>query len=821
MADIMPGRGPRSTIAVIAAVMVLMAPTMLLAMDPTRDEGAAGGAGVPNVPTVPTPFLPEGVSIPATWYPYLKPPPESRLHPDIGSSTDAWLRVIIQFHGTPTARDLEYLGVRDVQVRINYSALPAVAAVGPREGILALADLGSVRFVEIDEVAVRDMEVSTSVINASRVWSTEVVVSGRHRGPITGSGITCCVVDTGIDAGHPDLDYGDKTLFNMHYDGVNWAEMENSDLSIGHGTHVAGTVAGNGDASAGARRGVAPGGNLIGLSAGNIETEGNYLKCLDWVYLNSRPGFSPYNIKLATNSWHTTVGEYDPNSALSQVIEKLAFENNVLTTWSAGNDGRDDPEGTGITTSQQGTTPVAIMCAAYEHDGSAAAEFTSRGQVGLNHTYPDVGGPGVRIWSCSARRTVISGGTYVGGNTNPYYLAISGTSMSTPHVAGLVALIFQAAPGAGISAIHEDYSGDDPEGWYSNPLTLVHDVELILEATATKLPSTPDHGVPVPDNSTGWGGRPIDYVQGYGNVNADMAVGLALTLQRLRDLNPGRYISVHHALRTYEDAVTRREATMETDRMAASWSGEFSRYNDQRGGFSAVNQTKTVFVPLGATEAVVDLLYASVDTTDWSAGDLWFTIDYGEDGSVDYTSSQTPSLSGARHVSIPVSGDNAGRNWLFDIAGRGVKRLRPLVERSYMELRMEYEMSVEVVMDTAGNATAGGAYVAHEDYRAGAVMYSFVGGSSSYSGGNVTMVASFYDMDNIEFIPGREHGGSSGSDALSQLWAIVAVGIMGIILFALIRRYDLRKKKEGGKGRPDEGASDGGGAEVEEMTGDE
>ena len=41
---------------------------------------------------------------------------------------------------------------------------------------------------------------------------------------------------------------------------------------------------------------------------------------------------------------------------------------------SAGNDGRDDPEGAGITTSQQGATPVAIMCAAYEHDGAAAGD---------------------------------------------------------------------------------------------------------------------------------------------------------------------------------------------------------------------------------------------------------------------------------------------------------------------------------------------------------------------------------------------------------------------------------------------------------------
>ncbi|MEE8384428.1 MAG: S8 family serine peptidase, partial [Dehalococcoidia bacterium] len=394
------------------------------------------------------------------------------------------------------------------------------------------------------------------------------------------------VVDTGIDASHPDLDYGTKTLFNLRSDSGDgpYYENENSDLGYGHGTHVAGTVAGNGDASAGARRGVAPGGNLIGITI-DTDNSAGYINALDWVWQNSRHGNNPHNIRLLTNSWNSTVEEYDPQKALIELINVISYENNVVSTWSAGNDGRNDPEGDALTTSGQGNTPVGIMCAAYERDGSGVADFSSRGKRGDTHTYPDVGAPGVSIWSCSARRTIISGGSYVGGNDNPYYLAISGTSMSTPHVAGLVALLWQAAPSLKISDKHEDHSGE-PGDWFNRSDTRIHEIEWIIESTATFLQGTGlgGNGVPERDEALdgrGVDGEPIDYVQGYGIVNAEKAVAVALTLEQLRMDNPDVGITVADALAEYEMSQETGEREVPTDTLYASWEGEWSRFNGE------------------------------------------------------------------------------------------------------------------------------------------------------------------------------------------------------------------------------------------------
>ncbi|NIP34680.1 MAG: S8 family serine peptidase, partial [Thermoplasmata archaeon] len=401
---------------------------------------------------------------------------------------DETVDVIVQFREGTDDGDRALLERLGLQLVHQWSGVDACHVRGPVGAVWRLVDSGSTWYVEPVLPLVLDMEVGTRVINASKVWSTYVQQSlGTASEPIDGRGVTCVVVDTGIDASHPDLDYGTKTLFNLRSDSGDgpYYEIENSDLGYGHGTHVAGTVAGNGDASAGARRGVAPGANLIGITI-DTDNSAGYINAMDWIWTNSRPGNNPHNIRLHTNSWHSTVEEYDPQKALIVLINAISFENNVVSTWSAGNDGRQDPEGNELTTSGQGNTPVGIMCAAYERDGSGVAEFSSRGKRGDTHTYPDVGAPGVQIWSCSARRTIISGGSYVGGNENPYYLAISGTSMSTPHVAGLVALLWQAAPSLKISDKHEDHSGD-PGDWFDRDDTRIHEIEWIIEATATYL----------------------------------------------------------------------------------------------------------------------------------------------------------------------------------------------------------------------------------------------------------------------------------------------------------------------------------------------
>ncbi|MFO8051613.1 MAG: S8 family serine peptidase [Thermoplasmatota archaeon] len=640
------------------------------------------------------------------------PDPLSKISPDIDEHIaleDGTISLIVQFRDGPLERDRRFLEGLGFMIRRTFKAVPGISVQGP-DGLLdSIVKNDRVTYVENNDPVVHDMEMGTHVINATQVWASVIDRPGGVGDPIDGEGVTVCVVDTGIDSGHPDLDYRTKTVKNLYDAGNgNWVEMENTDTNYGHGTHVAGTVAGNGDASAGARRGVAPGANLIGLTVSvpeeaTSDLEDGYIQGLEWVYEHSRPGSNPHNIRVVTNSWHSTVKEYDPDTMLTKMIEKITFENNVVSTWSAGNDGREDPEGNELTTSGQGNTPVAIMVGAYERDGSAITDFSSRGRVGANHTYPDIGAPGRSIWSTSARRTVISGGTYLGGNTNPYYLAISGTSMSTPHVAGLAALLWQAAPSLRMSELHEDYSGPDPEGWYSDPNTRIHEIEWIMEASARFLPPTDENGnVGGDTNSTGWGGKPIDYVQGYGLVDARRAVGIALTLQRLRTMcQDPTAITVLDALKAYDEQGIQGTMTFNSTRAEVSWSGEFSRYNDQSmNPLSLVNQTKYVPVPVGATGALVTMTYSGLDTTLFQAADLAFTIDVDGDGSIDHQSDLAVLGGGIDQMEIKVNSEGP---WTFDIIGRGLKIPRPLQGTNYVELRVEYDISVTFDLDVNGS----------------------------------------------------------------------------------------------------------------------
>ncbi len=662
-----------------------------------------------------------------------------------------YLEVIVQFQDTIQPRDLDFVKNLGLEIINRYHAMPALHLNGTVTALKALAKYPRLKYLEYNAKMEQDMEKSTSVINASKTWSRETTGFNKNYPDIDGSGVTVVVVDTGIDAGHPDMDYGEKTIRNFYLnneDGGEWVEQENTDLYYGHGTHVAGTVAGNGDASAGARRGVAPGANLIGVTLYD-PTVADYLKGLEWVYDNSRPNRNPYNIRVATNSWHTVETEYDPEGALEQMIMKLTYENNVVTTWSAGNEGRTSPEGDEITTSKEGNTPVAVMVAAYERDGSAVTDFSSRGKRGWNHTYPDIGAPGRSIWSCSARRTVISGGTYVGGNTNPYYLAISGTSMSTPHIAGLVALMFQACPTLKVSYRHEDYSGEDIS-WWTNPETRIHEAEWIMEVSATYLEPIPEHGVPVPDNITGMDGLPMDYAQGYGIVDVEKVIGICLTLERLRTMYPSKNITVDDALASYNAMITESIVTEDTNVLTAFWNGEFSRYNDQFGKqMSTVNQTKIVYVPTGVTKAIIDLSYTPVNLDEMKVGDITYTIDYGDDGSVDVTGSFAPVGQGLKHAEIDVAPDNTDRLWAFGVIGEGFRITRLPRDRNYIELRIEYSIDLQLVFDTSNSDEP--INVTVNRYDAIFAPLKFGAPTSDYSGGKISKNTIYYDLSEVVY----------------------------------------------------------------------
>lgn len=609
---------------------------------------------------------------------------------------DSYLENIVSF------REWEF------EVKATFHSISVVNLKGRAGNIENLLDHPAVERIENDTAVELMMERSLRTINATQVWDSRIREAGSSgtRDNIDGKGVTVVVLDTGIDADHPDLDYAEKTIINLKADipGGPWHERINTDTSYGHGTHCAGTVAGNGDASAGARRGVAPGANLLGLSVGDIGiTLTNVLGGLEWVYEHTKPGANEHNIRVISNSWGTSGREWDPEDAISRICYKLAAENNVVCIFAAGNAGENNHEGTEITTSPYANTPVNVGVAALERDGSGMAYFSSRGQADLTETWPDVGAPGVKIWSAHARKTAISALDKIRGtNPNPYYLAISGTSMATPHVSGLAALMFQACPSLGMSEVHEDWSGTAEYGveWETAPETRIHEVEEVLELSTVFLAS--GEGVPEEVSQPGRNSRNMDFAQGYGLVKCDVAVGICLTLRKLRDSYPNRNVTVGEAYDVFfgSEVLYKEDTEVRSEEFTASWEGEYSRWNDitQSGLRDTQNQTKYIYIPNSTDQIKFVMTYQVTSAEDLQTGDLSYEIDVGADGSVNYRGTFDPRMTGVKELDVAVDSDKTGMIWKIDIVGRGLKvpisAFNP--DRSYVEIRVEYDASITI-----------------------------------------------------------------------------------------------------------------------------
>lgn len=634
---------------------------------------------------------------------------------------DAELEVVVQFNPPLTNEDVQAAEDSGMEVLHKMRALPAIFAKGDRDSIESLSRYSGTYWIENNTIQEFLMEDTTTVINASKTWNSPIVDAFNKEYPaIDGRGNTIVVLDSGIDAGHPDLDLGEKTIKNYKSDSdFVWREVENGDTSSGHGTHCAGTVAGNGDASGGAMAGVARGSKMIGLSTGEAVSIFNAVGGMEWVLEHSKPGHT-YEwlepIRAVSNSWGPAPGDYNPEDSISKLSQRITFENNVLVIFAASNSGGD---GSDIQTNPYGNVPSNIAVAAIAHWGDGVASFSSRGQIGIETTYPDVGAPGVAIMSTAARRTFISISTKTGGlsTVDPYYFAISGTSMATPHIAGVVGLLFQAYPGLRMShfvdeaedAKQTEWNGG--QGWANDTRNRVHEVELIMEASAEYiLPSNGDEPLAenyVPQNfSIGWNGKPFDYAQGFGNVQVDRAVGIALTLKELRERDFDRDgrpdhpdICVKHAIAQYDGVMNVREKTFEGNKLYSAWNGEWSRFSNQTNQVLPVQHdtAKMVYIPEGATELEVRFTYDPWNTDEKRIASLFASIDYDGDRRVDWVQSGA-ALDDARIDTISLSGLPTGEYWSFNVEGSGIdwdigERFR---ESQFKEVRVEFTMSLNI-----------------------------------------------------------------------------------------------------------------------------
>jgi serine protease AprX len=334
------------------------------------------------------------------------------------------------------------------------SLLKARAGRMPNSMLKRLADDPKVKRVHHDRQANGEM---------ARTAATVGALTARLNYGYTGAGIGVAVIDSGIAAWHDDLGANETSNTGQRVtafvDFVNNRTAKYDDW--GHGTHVAGIVAGSGYHSYGSRAGIAPKANIVALKALDAEGKGkisNIIAALDWVLANR----VQYNIRVVNMSLGAGVHESYNTDPLT-VAAKHVVSAGVVVVAAAGNMGKaldGKPQYGAI--SAPGNAPWVLTVGASSTQGTVdrrddkMALYSSRGPTMIDFAVkPDLVAPGTGTVSLAAQDSVfyLTKTTYLVSSLrlssllSPMpYLTLSGTSMATPVVSGTVALMLEANP---------------------------------------------------------------------------------------------------------------------------------------------------------------------------------------------------------------------------------------------------------------------------------------------------------------------------------------------------------------------------------------
>lgn len=454
------------------------------------------------------------------------------------SPTDP-LRVIVTYQQLPPGIASELNLMRAGQsVVLDGSVLPtinSVALTAPRELLEVLARDSRVLAIRPQRKLKLNLYGSVEQINARGVELPETVgpaACSKMRPGVTGKGVTVAVIDSGIHAAHVGL-LG-RVLEGFNFEGslpqreTGVLGVEEMDAyaeatgavalqdEVGHGTHCAGIIGGDGTGAAGLNlAGVAPGVNLISMKiasgangvVADAGFEANSVRAIDYLTRHK----DTLKVRVASNSWGLLEEEeqaillgptdFDPVKAAVEA----AVDAGIVMVFAAGNDGGSATEDTirAVPNSLDEVITVASACKA--NHGSCPAgqvnDFTSRGAA------VDVAAPGDQILSTQSPNSILAAlgqtleGDYFGdtpqtsAQNRANYMRLSGTSMATPHVAGVVALLLEA-----------------------NPTLTPKQVREILVTTATDMVVEGD-----PELKPGF-----DKASGFGMVNVRKALAMAV-----------------------------------------------------------------------------------------------------------------------------------------------------------------------------------------------------------------------------------------------------------------------------------------------------
>jgi serine protease AprX len=355
---------------------------------------------------------------------------------------DRTVRVIVR-GGDAAAVEGAIAGVKGLQGR----RLPGIGGVVAQVRTSALAALAAsphVARISLDRRIAGTLQQTSATIGSN--W----VVDGLG---IAGAGIGVAIIDSGVAASHDDLGPGRVVHF---VDFVDFRSKPHD--GYGHGTHVAGIIAGSGQGSAGARQGIAPAAHLVVLKTLDAQGQGHIsdaIAALDYAVEHR----AAYNIRIVNLSVAAGVYESYRTDPLTLAAARAVDAGLVVVT-AAGNLGRGakgSPQYGGITA--PGNAPWVLTVGASTHNGTvtrnddAVAAFSSLGPSAIDLVAkPDLVAPGVGIESLAEPgSTLYTARPHArvwgrSGTTPAPYLRLSGTSMAAPVVAGTVALMLEANP---------------------------------------------------------------------------------------------------------------------------------------------------------------------------------------------------------------------------------------------------------------------------------------------------------------------------------------------------------------------------------------
>lgn len=411
--------------------------------------------------------------------------------------------VIVAFNTTDGLKDSHLSALRALGItraitfpRLGMVALPAVTAGQVR----ALAGNSAVRSVWDNEpIHFYDLQART-LTGVERVRGDAGFRSRNGNLSVSGKGdFSVLVIDSGVDATHDDLKLGQTVIQNVQvltstdtvqegFTPVTVLEnVPNTDQTVGHGTHCAGIIGGTGQRSGGKYAGVAPGTKIIGAGLGAGLFVLNAVGAWEWALANQYN----YNIKVVSNSYGS-FAPFDPENPIN-IASKAAYDNGITVVFAGANSGPGKN-----TYNKYAKAPWVIGVAAGTKEGGLAS-FSSRGTPADERfsnsdplddfDAPTITAPGTgrEFESNAAKFTAAYVSTRSTSNITangldadaelapgeiPFYTQISGTSMATPYVAGVVALMLDADP------------------------TLTPDeIRQIIVETATRMPGYADHEV--------------------------------------------------------------------------------------------------------------------------------------------------------------------------------------------------------------------------------------------------------------------------------------------------------------------------------------